>query len=222
MGLQESFAYARSLARFAANLGPVAWKVASKKIEYVLPLGTEYGPGWVAENGATASQPPPFPNTPDFRAPDLSPSVPHGLSEEMVEAVRRLNSQNERGLQSNTSPWKTPFPPVQQNHMYHQPQIQRNGFGGMPGYDAQTSRLSVPAIEGFQFPSQAINPMLQEMPAEGEMWTFGRSSWPAVPAQHGRSLAAPPDLNMRVLAGSPSSNLQIGSPQQQPDLALQL
>ncbi|XP_042016749.1 cat eye syndrome critical region protein 2 homolog [Salvia splendens] len=222
VGPQESFAYARSLARFAANLGPVAWKVASKKIEYVLPPGTEYGPGWVAENGATASQPPPFPNTPDFRAPDLSPSVPHGLSEEMVEAVRRLNSQNERGLQSNTSPWKTPFPPVQQNHMYHQPQIQRNGFGGMPGYDAQTSRLSVPAMEGFQFPSQAINPMLQEMPAEGEMWTFGRSSWPAVPAQHGRSLAAPPDLNMRVLAGSPSSSLPIGSPQQQPDLALQL
>ncbi|XP_047955608.1 uncharacterized protein LOC125201506 [Salvia hispanica] len=224
VGLQESFAYARSLARFAANLGPVAWKVASKKIEYVLPPGTEYGPGWVAENGATASQPPPFPSTPapDFRATDLSPSVPHGLSEEMVEAVRRLNSQNEQGLQSNTSPWKTPFPPVQQNHMYHQTHIQRNGFSGMPGYDAQTSRLSVPAMEGFQFPSQVINPMLQEMPAEGEMWTFGRSSWPAVPAQHGRSLAGPPDLNMRVLAGSPSSSLQIGSPQQQPDLALQL
>ncbi|KAG6402408.1 hypothetical protein SASPL_134601 [Salvia splendens] len=224
VGLQESFAYARSLARFAANLGPVAWKVASKKIEYVLPPGTVYGPGWVAENGATTSQPPPFPNTPatDFRAPDLSPSEPHGLSEEMVEAVRRLNSQNERGLQGNTSPWKTPFPPVQQNHMYHQTHIQRNGFGGMPGYDAQTSRLSVPAMEGFQFPPQAINPMLQEMPAEGEMWTFGRSSWPAVPAQDGRSLAAPPDLNMRVLAGSPSFSLQIGSPQQQPDLALQL
>ncbi|KAL1540601.1 cat eye syndrome critical region protein 2 [Salvia divinorum] len=224
VGLQESFAYARSLARFAANLGPVAWKIASKKIEYVLPPGTEYGPGWVAENGATVSQPPPFPNTPaaDFRAPDLSPSVPHGLSEEMVEAVRRLNSQNERDLQGNASPWKTPFPPVQQNHMYHQPQIQRNGFGGMPGYDVQISRLSVPAMEGLQYPSQAINPMLQEMPAEGEMWTLGRLSWPAVPAQHGRSLAAPPDLNMRVLAGSPSSSLQIGSPQQQPDLALQL
>ncbi|XP_057794687.1 uncharacterized protein LOC131010982 [Salvia miltiorrhiza] len=232
VGLHEPFAYARSLARFAANLGPIAWKVASKKIDYVLPPGTPYGPGWVAENGATTSQPPSFPNNPgvDCRTSGSSSSVPHGLSEELVEAVRRLNSQTERGgLQGDTSPWKTPFPPVQQNHMYHQPQIQpqiqRNGFGGMLGYDApSTSRLApVPAMEGFQFP------MLQEMPAtlshhEGEMWTFGRSSWPAVPAQHGRSLAAPPDLNVGVPAGSPGYGLQIGSPQQQqqPDLALQL
>ncbi|KAL1547087.1 bromodomain-containing protein 9-like [Salvia divinorum] len=299
VGLHEPFAYARSLARFAADLGPVAWKVASKKLDYVLPPGTEYGPGWVADNGASSSQPPSLPNTPavDCTAPELSSSVPHGLSPEMIEAVRRLNSQNERGLQGNVSPWKTPlppvqqgdvspwktpfppvqqgdvspwktpfpqvqqgdvspwkmsFPPVQQNHFYQlqtQPQTQRNGFG----YDPQTPRLAMPAMEGFQFPPQAIIPMLQQMPAafpgfqippqainpmqqempgafprqEGGMWTYGRTSWPAIPGQHGRSLAAQPDLNLRIPVGSPSSSLQIGSPQQykqqqQPDLALQL
>lgn len=273
VGLHEPFAYARSLARFAANLGPVAWKVASRKIEFVLPPGTEYGPGWVSETGASSSSSQPsFPNNRnlDSRTPDLSSSLPHGLSEEMIEAVRRLNSQNERSLQGDVSPWKTPFPQIQQNHMYQsqmqpqlqpqiqnlnqiQPQIQnlnqmltqmpRNVLSGMLGYSA---------MEGFQYPTQAINnPMLssyssaipeeaklQEMLASpsllrqqvemstalprqhGEMWALGRSPWPAVPAQHGRGLPGPPDLNLRVPAGSPSSSLQIGSPQ--PDLALQL
>ncbi|KAG6438212.1 hypothetical protein SASPL_103149 [Salvia splendens] len=291
VGLHEPFAYARSLARFAKDLGPVAWKVASKKLDYVLPPGTEYGPGWVADEGASSSQPPSFPNTPAVDS-ELSSSATYGLSAEMVEAVRRLNSQNEQGLQGNNvspwktpfpsvqqggnvspwktplstvqqgnvspwkttfppvqegsdaSPWKTAFPPVQQNQFYQlqtQTQPQRNGFG----YDQQRSRL---AMEGFQFPPQAINPMTQQtvpafsgflfpnqtinpMPAafpqqEGRMWTYGTSSWPALPGQHGRSLAAP-ELSPRIPVGSPSSSLQIGSPQQyqkqkKPDLALQL
>ncbi|KAH6800210.1 DNA-binding bromodomain-containing protein [Perilla frutescens var. hirtella] len=267
VGLQEPLAYARSLARFAANLGPVAWKVASKRIEYVVPPGTQYGPGWVAENGATSSQPPSFSterqmpsNNPagDYRTSELSSAVPHGLSEEMVEAVRKLNSQNERGIPGDVSAWKTPFPPVQQKHMYNQiqqSQIQRNGFGGMLGFDSSavgTSRFAMPghhSMEGHQLPPQTMNPMsrndllsnyssamnhamqeeakmqeaLTTMPhREAEMWTFGKSSWPAVPAQQSRSFSVPPDLNVRVPAGSPSSSLQIGSPQQQPDLALQL
>lgn len=271
VGLQEPLAYARSLARFAANLGPVAWKVASRRIEYVLPPGTQYGPGWVAENGATSSQPPPFsterqmpsnnPAAGDYRTSELNSALPHGISAEMVEAVRKLNSQNERGFQGDVSAWKTPFPPVQQNHMHHQQsQIQRNGFGGMIGLDPSavgTSRLAMPgqhAMERLQHAPQNMNPMsrndlllssyssamnhamqeeakLQEastaMPhREAEMWTVGKSSWPAVPPQQSRSLSFPPDLNMRVPAGLPISSLQIGSPQQQqqqqPDLALQL
>lgn len=50
VGLHMKHGYARSLARFAANLGPVAWKIASKKIETVLPAGLEFGPGWVQDN----------------------------------------------------------------------------------------------------------------------------------------------------------------------------
>ncbi|KAL9262941.1 Bromodomain and PHD finger-containing protein [Drosera capensis] len=38
--------YARSLARFAADLGPVARKIASKKIRTILSPGVEFGPGW--------------------------------------------------------------------------------------------------------------------------------------------------------------------------------
>lgn len=41
--------YARSLARFAAFLGPTAWQIASSRIERSLPAGTKFGRGWVGE-----------------------------------------------------------------------------------------------------------------------------------------------------------------------------
>ncbi|KAI3724670.1 hypothetical protein L2E82_36455 [Cichorium intybus] len=56
VGLHAEHGYARSLARFAANLGPVVWKIASKKIEKALPAGTKFAPGVVGENDAA---PPP-------------------------------------------------------------------------------------------------------------------------------------------------------------------
>ncbi|XP_068638544.1 uncharacterized protein [Aristolochia californica] len=49
VGLQADHSYARSLARFAAVLGPTAWKVASKRIEQALPAGYKFGHGWVGE-----------------------------------------------------------------------------------------------------------------------------------------------------------------------------
>ncbi|KAL6217928.1 hypothetical protein ACLB2K_011145 [Fragaria x ananassa] len=49
VGLQSD-GYARSLARFAANLGPVAWRIAAHRIQRSLPAGVKFGPGWVGEN----------------------------------------------------------------------------------------------------------------------------------------------------------------------------
>ncbi|XP_020596755.1 uncharacterized protein LOC110036615 [Phalaenopsis equestris] len=49
VGLDFEHSYAQSLARFTASLGPVAWKIASKKIEKALPPGMKFGPGWVGE-----------------------------------------------------------------------------------------------------------------------------------------------------------------------------
>nr|XP_043632033.1 bromodomain-containing protein 9-like [Erigeron canadensis] len=56
VGLHAEHGYARSLARFAANLGPVVWKIASKKIEKALPPGMKFAPGVVGENDTS---PPP-------------------------------------------------------------------------------------------------------------------------------------------------------------------
>ncbi|PSR96275.1 Bromodomain-containing protein [Actinidia chinensis var. chinensis] len=49
VGLHADHSYARSLARFSATLGAVAWNVASRRIEQALPPGFKFGHGWVGE-----------------------------------------------------------------------------------------------------------------------------------------------------------------------------
>ncbi|KAL9244084.1 hypothetical protein vseg_017894 [Gypsophila vaccaria] len=49
VGLASDHSYARSLARFAGDLGPVVWSIASKKLRSVLPPSVNFGPGWVDE-----------------------------------------------------------------------------------------------------------------------------------------------------------------------------
>ncbi|KAG9135341.1 hypothetical protein Leryth_026303 [Lithospermum erythrorhizon] len=49
VGLHVDLAYASSLARFAGSFGPVAWRVASLRIEQILPPGTKFGLGWVGD-----------------------------------------------------------------------------------------------------------------------------------------------------------------------------
>ncbi|CAB4291011.1 unnamed protein product [Prunus armeniaca] len=57
VGLHSDYGYARSLTRFAANIGPVAWNIAAKKIERSLPPGVKFGPGWVGENDVVPHRP---------------------------------------------------------------------------------------------------------------------------------------------------------------------
>nr|GMD04590.1 bromodomain-containing protein 9-like [Ipomoea batatas] len=147
VGLQlEQHAYARSLARYAANLGPVAWKVASKKLQHVLPPGVQFGPGWVGEGGARP-QPsclsPETQNSPNRLATSdhhssrpLTPPFPSSnsatastSSEAMVEAVRKLNSLNE--MSDQRSGGYTPQAALQKS-IFHP---NRNGMNGMFGYD---------------------------------------------------------------------------------------
>jgi hypothetical protein len=35
---------------------PIVWKIASKKIERVVPVGLKFGPGWIGENEALLKQ----------------------------------------------------------------------------------------------------------------------------------------------------------------------
>ncbi|KAK9033872.1 hypothetical protein V6N11_050054 [Hibiscus sabdariffa] len=57
VGVYLEHGYTRSLARFAATLGSVAWKIASKRIQKCLPAGVNFGPGWVVENDIPAQRP---------------------------------------------------------------------------------------------------------------------------------------------------------------------
>ncbi|XP_025802361.1 bromodomain-containing protein 4-like [Panicum hallii] len=60
VGVQLQQSYSRSLARFAAQLGPIGWEMASRRIERSLPPGTKFGRGWVGDGEAPPSsfQPP--------------------------------------------------------------------------------------------------------------------------------------------------------------------
>ncbi|CAA3007802.1 bromodomain-containing 9-like [Olea europaea subsp. europaea] len=262
----EPLAYACSLARFAANLGPVAWKVASKKIHSVLPAGVKFGPGWVGQYEAP-SRPLTFSTkkqnlsnnpTGDCHSSrlvmssnsDLNSSVAYIPSEKMVEAVKKLDSQNEASAPGEAC-LRTQFQAlsnsIDQGH--------RNGFSGMFGYNLSamgTSRGAMPGHSGGdEGPSQTLemvprnNPSMTQPSASDNVileeaklpknWNTlqpgsnaepsdrnsGKSSWQALSMQQRHTLPIPPDLNVRVQGGSPSSSLQIGSPHQ-PDLALQL
>ncbi|KAJ1290704.1 hypothetical protein BS78_02G265700 [Paspalum vaginatum] len=59
VGVQLPESYSRSLARFAAKLGPVGWEIASRRIERGLPPGTKFGRGWVGDGEAPSSFQPP-------------------------------------------------------------------------------------------------------------------------------------------------------------------
>ncbi|OVA00623.1 Bromodomain [Macleaya cordata] len=81
VGLHAEYGYARSLARFAANLGPVAWEIASKKILRTLPAGMSFGPGWVGEKEA-----------PPVQMPLLMSSPPQPLQPQKPVSFPRISS----------------------------------------------------------------------------------------------------------------------------------
>ncbi|XP_019438109.1 PREDICTED: uncharacterized protein LOC109344002 isoform X2 [Lupinus angustifolius] len=96
VGLHVKHSYARSLAHFAADLGPVAWKIAARKISSVLPRGHEYGPGWVAEDNASQKQH--FPACDDEKT--SGPPVPEDYKSSFLSPSGSLPVENRPFLQS--------------------------------------------------------------------------------------------------------------------------
>lgn len=275
----EPQAYARSLARYAANLGPVAWNVASRKLQSAVPDGLAFGPGWVEENdasqqllssaeklkqanGLVRDRDPSRPVAPSSSG--FSTPVTHRPSPEMAEAVRRLNCQNELAEQAGGSPWASTGTIFQAQHksLFHP---NRNGFNSMLGCDLssqvglarQTMQAGQSGVEECSVSDKMLgmlstgdvssrHPVYQGNSEEIKLSEYRGTSQcgkllgqasdshvlsevrmsarcpQVLSVQQRQPLAVPPDLNVRVRASaSPSSSLQVGSPQQ-PDLALQL
>ncbi|XP_042414150.1 uncharacterized protein LOC122002863 isoform X1 [Zingiber officinale] len=81
VGLYTEHAYARSLTRFAAKLGPIAWEIAAKRIERVLPPGTKFGRGWVGEKDAPQQSHPLLSRSPNSSQPENLPTTSASASE---------------------------------------------------------------------------------------------------------------------------------------------
>ncbi|KAF5745815.1 bromodomain-containing protein [Tripterygium wilfordii] len=102
IGFHAEYGYARSLARFASNLGPAAWKMASKNVEKALPSGFKFGPGWVGENdialrplvqlspaaGPSSSAGPLFPRESSYPVETCSTTEPKGEGEKLSEKLQ--------------------------------------------------------------------------------------------------------------------------------------
>ncbi|OIV96257.1 hypothetical protein TanjilG_05097 [Lupinus angustifolius] len=136
VGLHVKHGYARSLSHFAADLGPVAWKIAARKISSVLPPGHEFGPGWVAEDDVSQKQhlppcdeernsDPRVPEDYKSRLPSPSGSFPvvnrSFLQSGDMVMNRELNYQNDLNLVKNVGAGIEPMVPLrmQQESMVH-------------------------------------------------------------------------------------------------------
>ncbi|KFK44178.1 hypothetical protein AALP_AA1G224800 [Arabis alpina] len=229
VGLNTEYGYARSLARYAANLGPVAWKIASRRIETVLPSGIKFGLGWVGENPAGPEEDDPQKQillmssgkqkcSNDLASDDhsnriLSPtasvssafignrhSSSQGIEETAQPPTRVLNPETEYPSSSSHQPGPL-IKPESINGLTH-------GFSGfshnptpMPGITRQQQpNLAKEAIPGPQ--------------QQGSLFPYVKQEFHRFP----------PDLNARLVSpNSPGSNQQTGSSSSQhPDLALQL
>ncbi|XP_004301841.1 PREDICTED: uncharacterized protein LOC101293891 [Fragaria vesca subsp. vesca] len=245
----EEHGYARSLARFAANLGPVAWKIASKRIGSVLPLGVEFGPGWVGENDSSRLQQFSFregedkvqcnPASDEDRLQCQSTSGLNSVADRYslqnsvnMENCREFNSQN--GLASLNSGVSgiRPVPPFQ-NSMIHSGISSSSNTTVLPHHqmvgmfserNMNTQSMPIGDIDSneakSEISSRSRNPLAQAQP---QLAYGGDTSWQGLSMNNKQvSYSLPPDLNVEFGApGSPSSLIQIGMPQQ-PDLALQL
>lgn len=144
VGLDFEHSYARSLAKFARDLGPVVWRIVSKKLRSVLPPGVEFGPGWVGENKTSTTQLSPlpeksvqsdsvsqdsfrsesqhYPSTSSFVNSALANKSSSHCNEKLVEVSRDLNSKSDWSQLKGTNGVMgagTSFQQIQQGPFVH-------------------------------------------------------------------------------------------------------
>ncbi|XWS24606.1 hypothetical protein CRYUN_Cryun28dG0117300 [Craigia yunnanensis] len=225
VGLSAENGYATSLARFAADLGPAVWKIASKKIESVLPSGLKFGPGWVGENRAIEQ---PQSSFSERQRSSNSLSVNHSIrllspatsGSNSIAAIRfplqgREDAETVRGLSSQNDLTSAP------SHQFQQRPLLHSGSSStmcpMPANDflSKETKSADSSIALHSGNAMAVGSDLVSHAATNvglQRKSYNKQDF----------LPFPPDLNVRFPApGSPTSSVPIGS-SQHPDLALQL
>uniref|UniRef100_A0ACD5WRF5 Uncharacterized protein n=1 Tax=Avena sativa TaxID=4498 RepID=A0ACD5WRF5_AVESA len=92
IGVQQQLTYARSLARFAATLGPIGWDIAAKGIRRALPPGTKFGPGWVVDGEPPQNSQ--WSRVPESTDPSAEPSIPSCGITPKSDDLRRSSEQS--------------------------------------------------------------------------------------------------------------------------------
>ncbi|KAL1219735.1 Transcription factor GTE11 [Cardamine amara subsp. amara] len=230
VGLNTEYGYARSLSRYAANLGPVAWKIASRRIETVLPSGIKFGFGWVGENPAG-------PEEDDSQKQNLLMSsgkqkcsndlASDDHSNRILSPTASVSSAfiGNRQHSSSQGVEETAPPPARAlNQETEYPSSSSSRQSGLP-INPEGSNGLIRGFGGFSHnPNQMFGIARQQQPNKTNEATPGSQQQGLLFPHKQEFHRFPPDLNARLVSpNSPGSNQQTGSSSSQhPDLALQL
>ncbi|KAG7654986.1 Bromodomain [Arabidopsis suecica] len=226
VGLNMEYGYAKSLARYAANLGPVAWKIASRRIETVLPSGIKFGQGWVGENPAG-------PEEDDSQKQNLLMSsgkqkcsndlASDDHSNRILSPTASVSSAfiGNRHASSQAIEETTPPPARVLNPEIDHPSSSSHQAGLLIKTESSNG-----LIRGFNHnANQMLEIARQQQPnVSNEATPVSQQQGSLFPYPKQEFHRFPPDLNARLVSpNSPGSNQQTGSSSSQhPDLALQL
>ncbi|KAG7647014.1 Bromodomain-like superfamily [Arabidopsis thaliana x Arabidopsis arenosa] len=226
VGLNMEYGYAKSLARYAANLGPVAWKIASRRIETVLPSGIKFGQGWVGENPAG-------PEEDDSQKQNLLMSsgkqkcsndlASDDHSNRILSPTASVSSAfiGNRHASSQAIEETTPPPARVLNPEIDHPSSSSHQAGLLIKTESSNG-----LIRGFNHnANQMLGIARQQQPnVSNEATPVSQQQGSLFPYPKQEFHRFPPDLNARLVSpNSPGSNQQTGSSSSQhPDLALQL
>ena len=227
--------YARSMARFAAKLGPIAWAIASRRLERVLPPGTKFGRGWVGDGeppqqsklitcstSAGGTKP-----LEEQEPPSTDSNIEEGHSKSSLTPVptsseSRFDTQDVGGDKTPSS-WPRPNSAIQPgvNGVSTPSSFKLSKTASinseLPMTHARALDMVSRGNNNVQFRHQTLNDR------SDAVMTASVSNPGTVKSKQDskRTSSIPPDLNAGSQhAGSPSSGVIVES--HQPDLALQL
>ncbi|RID58160.1 hypothetical protein BRARA_F01473 [Brassica rapa] len=218
VGLNTEYGYARSLARYAANLGPVAWKIASKRIGTALPSGIKFGLGWVGDNPSGTEEDDPQKLTllgkqkcsNDLASDDHSNRILSPAASVSSAFIGNRHSSSAQGIEE-TAPSRvlvSEFPSSSSSRQAGpliKPESSNRGFSHSP-----SPMIGVTSQQQPNSTTEAVPGSQQQ----GLLFPYNKQEFHRFP----------PDLNARIVSpNSPGANQQTSSSSSQhPDLALQL
>ncbi|KAH0922024.1 hypothetical protein HID58_022042 [Brassica napus] len=221
VGLNTEYGYARSLARYAANLGPVAWKIASKRIGTALPPGVKFGPGWVGDNPSGTEEDDSQKQTllgkqkcsNDLASDDHSNRILSPAASVSSAFIGNRHSSSAQGIEE-TAPSRvlvSEFPSSSSSRQAGpliKPESSNRGFSGFS--HSPSPMIGVTSQQQPNSTTEAVPGSQQQ----GLLFPYNKQEFHRFP----------PDLNARIVSpNSPGANQQTSSSSSQhPDLALQL